>query len=76
MSQTTNILDELIRLRKQRPFKPFTIVTADGEKHPVIEFARVATNGKAVIVIGKRDRITHFNLEDITSIREGDAKRR
>jgi hypothetical protein len=74
MVEPSKFYDELIRLRKQTPFRPFTIRTSDGGEHLVFEFCRFATNGKDVVVIGKEDRISRFKMRDIQQIQERTAK--
>jgi len=76
MPSITNYYEEIKRLRFQKPFRPYTIVTRDGQKHHVFESVRAGSNGRSVTVIGKRDHVSRFNLTEISAVVEDKPKRR
>lgn len=76
MATTMSRYEELLRLRRQKPFRPYTIHTNDGKSFRVIDFARMGTNGTNVTVIEKGDVISHFKVKDIKAIKETTPRKR
>ena len=65
------IVQRLRELRRQRPFVPFAIRTADGKRHDVTEplaFAFGTDTNQTVVVIHPTDGIDSFERSSIVSI--------
>jgi len=62
VSQVDDIRSEIIRLIGQRPFAPFTIVTATGARYEVWRKYAAATNGERIVIIGRSETGMDYSL--------------
>ena len=67
----SEIVRRLLELRRQKPFVPFVIKTADGSRYEVttaLSFAIGNEMNRMVAVMGPTDRIYKFPRDTIVSI--------
>jgi hypothetical protein len=60
--------DELWRLKKERPFKPFTLRFKDGSRVRVNRESQFAFNLEDGVVYLEGDRMRRFKLADVTEL--------
>ncbi|HMO27653.1 MAG TPA: hypothetical protein PKB10_15440 [Tepidisphaeraceae bacterium] len=59
---------ELIRLRQQRPFVPFTVVTTRGERLEVPEQLAIAIGGHQTVIVPDGKSSVYLLLKEIDRI--------
>jgi hypothetical protein len=66
MQKQAQVFEQVVQLRHQRPFQPFTIALNNGERFKISDPFHIgwATEGPAVaLYVPRRDRFVHFTKD-------------
>lgn len=71
MARTAHKMFELVREHlRQKPFRPFRVLTRTGERHEITDPERVAIRRPDVFVFSASGRLTHLREDEIELVYE------
>ena len=68
-SRSTDFRDQISRLKRRKPFVPYTIVRRHGQRHEITRPFQVAFNDVTIVIMPEDDSGSEFfKLEEIANV--------